>query len=352
MRIVFDNIIFFLQNTGGISNYWYQLLIRLGDNSNIKFYSRSKSKNIFYNLLESKFNKFNTTNLNYPLFIDRFLDFKSNLFISDEKFIFHSSYYRINKNKYAINIITVHDFIHEKFYSGIRRYISLIQKRKAIYNADLIITVSKSTKKDLIEIYPDINQNIIKVVYNGVSDNFFKISDINHNDDTLLYIGAREKYKNFHSIVKILSNLFDYKLVIVGPQLTRFETNFLNNNLKDRWTFFTKVSEKKLNELYNLSFALIYPSLYEGFGIPLLEAMKSGCPFIALNNSSIPEVAGDAGILINKLTEEEVIKALKFIKLNRISIQKKGFIQSNKFSWENCFSQTYNLYAQLINNEN
>lgn len=352
MRIVFDNIIFFLQNTGGISNYWYQMLIRFDDNSDIKFYSRNNSKNIFYKLLESKFNTFNTTNFNYPLLIDRFLNLKLNLFNSNEKFIFHSSYYRINKNKYAINIITVHDFIHEKFYSGIRRYISLIQKRKAIYKADLIITVSNSTKKDLLEIYPDINPNIIKVVYNGVSDNYFQISGIKYNDDTLLYLGAREEYKNFHSIVKILSNLVDYKLVIVGPQLSKLETNFLNRYLKNRWSFFTKVPEQKLNELYNSSFALVYPSKYEGFGIPLLEAMKSGCPFIALNNSSIPEVAGDAGILINELTEEEVLKALKFIKLNRISIQKKGFIQSNKFSWENCFFQTYNLYSEMINNEN
>jgi mannosyltransferase len=249
MRIVFDNIIFFLQNTGGISNYWYQMLIRFDDNSDIKFYSRSNSKNIFYKLLDSKFNKFNTTNFNYPLLIDRFLDLKSNLFNSNEKFIFHSSYYRINKNKYAINIITVHDFIHEKFYSGIRRYISLIQKRKAIYKADLIITVSNSTKKDLLEIYPDINPNIIKVVYNGVSDNYFQISGITYNDDTLLYLGAREEYKNFHSIVKILSNLVNYKLVIVGPQLTKLETNFLNRHLKNRWSFFTKVPEKKLNAI-------------------------------------------------------------------------------------------------------
>lgn len=123
----------------------------------------------------------------------------------------------------------------------------------------------------------------------------------------------------------------------------------MNKYLHQRWELHTGLSNSELNILYNNAFALLYPSSYEGFGIPILEAMRAGCPFIALNNSSIPEVAGNAGVLLNELTRESLAYAFSNIKLNRELIISLGFTQSNKFSWDKTYDDTLNLYNKLLN---
>ncbi|NQW28471.1 MAG: glycosyltransferase, partial [Flammeovirgaceae bacterium] len=95
-------------------------------------------------------------------------------------------------------------------------------------------------------------------------------------------------------------------------------------------------------------YVLLYPSSYEGFGIPILEAMKSGCPFIASNNSSIPEVAGKAGILHDHLSVEDYLSSIISIKAKRESLILEGYDQSDKFSWDKCYIETKNIYNQLL----
>jgi mannosyltransferase len=102
----------------------------------------------------------------------------------------------------------------------------------------------------------------------------------------------------------------------------------------------------ELNALYNNAFALVYPSSYEGFGIPVVEAMKAGCPFIALNKSSIPEVAGDAGVLMDDLTIDFFNEALSRIKTDRDEIIIKGLNQVSNFSWEKCYYETLKIYKE------
>jgi mannosyltransferase len=99
--------------------------------------------------------------------------------------------------------------------------------------------------------------------------------------------------------------------------------------------------------LYNMAFALIYPSFYEGFGIPLLEAMKAGVPFLALNNSAIPEVAGNAGLLLESPDIGLFKNALEYIPAERETLIVNGFAQAAKFSWENCYQQTLSVYKEL-----
>jgi mannosyltransferase len=246
-------------------------------------------------------------------------------------------------------VLTIHDFVHEKFYKGLRKYLHIYQKKRAIKHARLIITVSENTKKDLLFYYPEVDSDNIKVVYNGVSDNFFRINgDIINKKDTFLFIGSREKYKNFHNIIKIISSINNFKIIIVGSKLKSLEIDFLNTYLKDRWTFYLHISNQDLNFLYNSVLALLYVSSYEGFGIPLLEAMKAGCPFIALNNSSIPEVAGNAGILIDELNLSEIKRAINYINMNREYIIIQGLDQVKNFSWEKCYTETMNLYHKLL----
>ena len=122
----------------------------------------------------------------------------------------------------------------------------------------------------------------------------------------------------------------------------------LNEKIPGRWKIFTNIENKALNIVYNQAFALIYPSSYEGFGIPLLEVMKTGTPFVALRQSSIPEVAGAAGILVDDLDINAFKQAVLSISGNEEILATKGLIQSAQFSWERCYQETLNLYKGLM----
>lgn len=344
-----DNIIYSLQKAGGISTYWREISFRLLANDyDLKFREFSNSDNNVVRKTLSIPEDRISINGDIKL-IDRF----KALILSNEvsKFIFHSSYNTITNNKHALQVCTIHDFVHEKFYTGIRRLLHKYQKSKAINRADHIIAISKNTKKDLLELHPHINPSKVSIIYNGASDDFYPIAnkpDVNTRP-YLLFVGSREHYKNFNFCVYLLneSDIFDLK--IVGSPLKKNEIDFLNSMIYGRYTIECNVSNSLLNNFYNNSFALLYPSSYEGFGIPILEAMKAGTPFLALNNSSIPEVAGDAGILLDELNIADFKEALEKISLNRIDIIEKGFIQAKKFSWEKCYRETLKVYNDLYN---
>jgi mannosyltransferase len=341
--LVFDNIVFSLQKVGGISVYWYELLSRsLKDYEDSDFIERRNSNVIAENLNIDE-SKISDSVCKY-LFFDRF----SNLALkkNNKKFIFHSSYYRICSNRNALQVVTIHDFVHERYYTGIRRFLHSYQKGKAIKAASAVIVVSENTKKDLCQFYPDFPPNKIFVVYNGVSNDFSPLDNHNHGN-YFLFIGSREKYKNFEFTVSMVSKIESYQLYIVGSNLSKGEIQILNFYLPGRWKLFTGISNDQLNKLYNFAFALFYPSSYEGFGIPILEAMRAGCPFIALKASSIPEVAGDAGILLSELNQQSFEDAFVQISNNRRSIIQKGFLQVQKFSWDKCYLETIKIYRDL-----
>jgi mannosyltransferase len=350
-KILYDNIIFSLQNNGGISVYWYELCQRLiQDNRFNKYFLNHQDLNKLGINLE----------IDKKYLIKQELKYFNNIIMPNvklEKHIFHSSYYRFNKNANAINITTIHDFIHLKKFNCLRKYKHKIFKDFCINNSDFFIAISENTKKDFLHYYPHIDKNKITVIYNGVSDDFYKIT----NNSTqkfisekeyqkyFLFVGSRYGYKNFIPLVKSLESFIEFNLYIVGDNLTKIEINYLNKYLKNRWKIFTDTTNVQLNILYNNSFCLIYPSSYEGFGIPIIESMKSGAPVIALNNSSIPEVAGNAGIIIDNLSPVEIGNAIFKIHTNRQMIVNSGFLQSSLFSWNICYKKTTDLYLKYLN---
>lgn len=346
MKIHYDNIIFSLQKVGGISTYWGELSKRLvRDERNVKFHE-CPNDNLVREVLDIKTEDVIKRSIGLLLF-ERF---KKVQVFEKNRFVFHSSYNRTTNNPNARSVCTVHDFVHERFYSGLRKIIHSFQKGYCIKNADKIIAISESTKRDLIHFFPDVPQARIKVIYNGVSDEFYPLKlNLNNRDKMpyLLFIGSREHYKNFLFCVDLMSKLANFNLFIVGSSLKKKEIEILDSLIPGRWSSFRNVTNMELNELYNQAFALLYPSSYEGFGIPILEAMKAGCPFIALNASSIPEVAGDAGVLVDRLNVQLFLEAIETIKVDRDTIIKKGFIQSAKFSWEKCYQETLCIYEEL-----
>ncbi|NTE05005.1 glycosyltransferase family 4 protein [Agrobacterium tumefaciens] len=344
MKIHFDNIIYSLQRAGGISTYWTELISRLlRDQYDISF-TELPNQNISRRSLNIPQQKLMLKDGRHILF-DRF----KILPLSAEKtpFVFHSSYNRITRNPNARQVITIHDFVHEKFYSGLRRYLHLHQKNKAIRSAEKIIVVSEHTKRDLLHFHPYLKEENIAVIYNGVSESFYPMDVIPNAKPYLLFIGSRAYYKNFNFAVTLLGELSDFDFCIVGAGLTPAEISLLNQKIPGRWKMLTNIDNVQLNQVYNEAYALIYPSLYEGFGIPLLEVMKTGTPFVAMSKSSIPEVAGNAGILVDELDLEAFKQAILSICGNEAMLKTKGQQQASKFSWEKCYQETVQVYHKL-----
>jgi len=268
--------------------------------------------------------------------------------------IFHSTYYRIPKGKNIRTITTVHDFTHEKIIGGVRKLIMSHQKECAIKRSDLIICVSNNTKLDLIEYFPNVDESSIRVIYNGVGPEFFPIakSGIDFGlRKNIVFIGQRAGYKNFDILISALSMIDDIGVCCVGGgKFTRKELSFLEKTIPGRYRHLGYISVDELNEEYNKALCLVYPSSYEGFGIPIVEAMKAGCPVIAYKSSSIPEVAGDAAILLEHLSAEELVGAINRICDESVwsRVRKKGLLQATKFSWEETVNRTFSAYEEVL----
>lgn len=345
MKIVFDNIIYSLQQAGGISVVWTHLIKRVMEKwDSLSFIEYNGENNIeresitipadIIDIRSEKFIKFK-----------RYLNPKVN---SSEPFIFHSSYFRICSNPLAINVTTVHDFTYELFVKNpIKRWAHCKQKHRAIRKADIVVCISENTRKDLFRILPDVPPQKVHVIYNGVDDTFRQLN--NHNTEPyILFLGRRDFYKNFDKIIEPISKS-GMELHIVGSPLNKQEKSLIKRyNCTCKHHGF--VSGEELNALYNHAFCLLYPSEYEGFGLPILEAQKSGCPVIALNGSSITEIIGDETLLLQTTTIEEITKKIQLLKdpTTRQEIICRGFENAKQYSWDKMANNYISLYKKAI----
>ncbi|MFM2230263.1 MAG: hypothetical protein RL607_1521 [Bacteroidota bacterium] len=356
-KIVYDNIVFSLQKAGGISGVWRELISRTvrSEEFDCSFLEYSDANNninrkdIFiqdYNVIVVK---------NIFLKVKRFLN---PTFEYPSNFIFHSSYYRICNSMNAKNVTTVHDFIHERFRSRFLLFINHIQKKRAILKSDAIICVSESTRRDLLYYFPTINIEKVFVVYNGVDREVFKKINILMPENILslgkyvLFVGNRDQaYKNFNSVVRALKLHPDLNLVLVGGgRPSKKEMANIKKEISGRVYFLSNICNKELNILYNFSFALVYPSLYEGFGMPVIEAQSAGCPVIAMSSSSIPEIAGDAAILVKNGTSLELSHSIHLLKdaAIRSAYIDKGILNSMRFSWDKMANEIAGIYRKVL----
>lgn len=351
--IILDNIIFSLQKNGGISVYWSELIKNLLSQDNeVRFIEQSElaKKNIFRKKIEIDNGKILKKN-NRMTNLKRYLPIQIPLGNKEDNFyIFHSSYYRFPLKKGFNNIkifqiVTLHDFTYEKYSKGLKKYIHSYQKYLALRMSDVIICISQNTKKDLLLFYPSLSKKRIEVIYNGASTDYYRISSESYDYiNYVLFIGSRANYKNFNFAVSCIERTKDLKLYIVGPKLSLEEEKILNKSLGDRWKIFENIESSYLNKLYNDAFALFYPSSYEGFGIPVLEAMKCGCPVIALNESSIPELIPMNEQMMTNITFSEFERVKNLIFQKREIIIREQLLKSEEFSWGKCMSEVLKVY--------
>lgn len=358
-KIIIDNIIYSLQKAGGISVYWTELLKRmLRDRLDLEIHEYANARdNLFRQELDISPNLIKTHDV-LPLLLQRYLPLNVSWREGD---LFHSSYYRPPLFHYGRNVVTVFDFTYEKYKSGLPRFIHSFQKKIALQAADGIICISHSTIKDLLDFIPSFPEDRIHVTHLGVSADFYQFSVVNERSEDLalaqikqpyvVFVGERGGYKNFSMVVEAMKLLPDYHLVIVGGGGLTKELVPLQDNCAGRYSHVQGLSSKDLNIVYNHAHALLYPSLYEGFGIPVLEAMAAGCPVIATISSSLPEVAGQAGILIGDINAHEIAACVKSLEMHekRVDQIALGLQNVQRFDWENCYQETLSFYRDILN---
>lgn len=339
--LVFDGIIFSLQKNGGISVYFAELLNRFA-----KLEYESK-------VLMSGENQVSLRESEMPLRENipaRILERYRNISLEGTGLL-HSSYYRYSTRKNYLNVTTVYDFTYERFVNGPRKWGHSWQKFNAIRHSDAVLCISESTKKDLLQFIPDISEDRIFVTPLAANSLFSCELSSKEPEDYVLFVGARGGYKNFSLLVRALGHLSDVRLFVVGGGgFSAEELVLLESLVPGRYFHQGNVAVERLKELYNRALCLVYPSAYEGFGIPVLEAMSAGCPVVALRNSSIPEVAGDAAILLDSPDEEHLSDEIRRISQSEIrkDLTAKGFQRSRLFSWDVTFKKTMTVYEMLL----
>lgn len=352
MNVIFDNIIFSLQRNGGISVVWNELLKRaLQDERFGKTILDYKSDNIYRGQLHIPHKQ-----LVEPAWkwMERY---RQPSYPAPQHSLFHSSYFRILRQPTIKNITTVHDLTYHYYRSGLAKRVHLTQEQQAVTASEGIICISESTRRDLLNFYPHLREDRIKVINNGVSEVYRRVEVDSvtpfEKGSFLIYVGNREAaYKNYSVAIQVAS-LTHMPLVVVGAELDNSEREQLNTLLGEGQFFeLANQTQEQLNILYNQAFALIYPSAYEGFGLPIVEAQRSGCLVMAQDVSSLPEVMGDGGILVSPNDDQpllaqafaEVISDVRSGRINRDEIVQKGERNAQRYSWDKTYDETYDFY--------
>lgn len=360
MRVLYDGNIYLMQAAGGVNRYFANLIGRLpADVTPYLTVCEPQSVNFPVNprLKVYRYRRFPPAGISYRL----------------EKLFFayagrgpfdlaHPTYYTLLSRKEIAQyrcptVVTVWDMIHELFPDELDpkgRHAD--EKRRAIMAAEAVICISENTRKDLLERYP-VRPEKVRVTHlaSQLDGSLANGPEPVPAKPYFLYVGLRYRYKNFNGLLAAFAQAFSGRpgiaLCVVGAPFSESETKLISElGLAAVVEHYEQVSDAHLSKLYHHSLAFVYPSLYEGFGIPLLEAMACLTPVVASNRSSIPEVIGDAGLLFDpEKTDEltDILKTLADDASQRERLIAKGLARVKVFSWDKTVAQTMAIYREV-----
>jgi glycosyltransferase involved in cell wall biosynthesis len=286
-----------------------------------------------------------------------YLLFNALLYSGSKPDLYHQTYYSDVAPLYAgRRVVTVLDMIHERYPKHFPPHDKTTRiKRDAVATAEGVICISQSTKRDLLDLF-QVPERKVKVIYlgNSLTRAASVVSPV--NAPYILYVGLREHYKNFKALSRTYARSprlsREFKLVCFGGgYFTTAEQNELASLGIAANVLHLSGDDGLLANLYAHASVLVYPSLYEGFGIPPLEAMHYGCPILASNASSIPEVVGDAGLYFPPTDEDALITQLERILMDtalRDTMIRQGYAREKCFSWDTTASETVRFYHRII----
>ncbi len=368
-NIVFDSQIFSLQQFGGISRYVCALAEKLSVTPGVdaQILAPLYVNQYLRELKDRRPDLVRGVYLHPIPKLGQLVSSVSNLLFSRaandaQTDIVHETYYSgapTYRGK-AARVLTVYDLIHEKFPQSFLPGDQIAKNRAlAIERADHIICISESTRRDLVEIYhvPDVKVSVTYLGYDALFASGLVASDLVGPKPYLLYVGSRHGYKNFDGVVEAFaaSSVLRANTRIVcfgGGALTGAERALLvRHQLSADEVVQIGGSDERLAALYEGASAFVYPSKYEGFGIPPLEAMSLGCPVICSNTSSIPEVVGSAGEYFDPSDVQSIRRALERVlesKSRRAELIDLGNARVSLFSWDRCAAETLDIYRKLV----
>ena len=284
--------------------------------------------------------------------------------------LYHGTNFRLRGRGGKGNIVTIHDLAFKQYPHFLKKqfgqFLSFLKTKRDVHRADRVIAVSEHTARDAMEFFKIARQRV-RVVYHGVDPDFrpdvpeASIAEMKKKYHILaprylLWVGTLEPRKNLPALIEMyaqLKNLHaEYNLVLAGGLGWQYEDIVrMAQAVGPKVQITGYLPREDLVSLYAGAALFVYPSLYEGFGMPLLEAMASGLPIVAANNSSIPEVIGDAGILVDPLNIAEMGEAVRRVLNDRslsASLREKGIARAREFTWERAARETLKIYHEVI----
>ncbi|MEC8043076.1 MAG: glycosyltransferase family 1 protein [Verrucomicrobiota bacterium] len=359
MKILYDAP-FYSKPKAGIARYLHEISKIASDQNNVWFSRRTSLSSHHQNHVHlPSFPHFRPHRLSF--FLEK-LSFKFQS--TQQKFdIVHAGEFAFTPagllalSKGAAKIITIHDLIHEKFGAPGSLYVP--EKRRSFYqSADGLIFVSKSTRSDFFSHYDLCAESTPHaVVHHGMTFQARRPIQAEKSNQ-FLYVGSRSGYKNFPQALEAFQMHCvknpDARLLVAGTAPTSEDLR-LSKPIEKQVDWLENPDDEQLLEAYRKCIALLYVSKYEGFGLPLLEAMSQGCIPIAGNHSSIPEVMGEGGFLINDVSSSrEIAKAMNYLAKNetlRNQYVSAGFERCSTFSWQRATKETLSLYKNALTNK-
>jgi glycosyltransferase involved in cell wall biosynthesis len=287
--------------------------------------------------------------------------------------LFHSPHYVLPPLIHCRSVVTIHDCIHLMFPqylpSRVAHVYARMQMWMAAHRSDRVLTVSETSKQDILRRFR-IPADKVTVVYNAIderlavppADEDFERVRVRYqlNDPFALYVGNIKPHKNLERLIEAFrelrqeSEFESLKLVIIGDEISRYQglrRAVHHHKLHKHVRFLGFVAPATLAVLYRMARVFVFPSLYEGFGLPPLEAMYLGTPVVTSNVSSLPEVVGDAAVLVDPYSSASIAEGMRRALTDqplREALRVRGMARAREFSWERSVEQIHQVYTEVL----